>query len=292
MRKIVQWLMIGFVVVGLTACGSGSPNGDPDTDTTPPVITIHGDNPVVITQGDTYIDAGATATDDVDGDLTNQITVTGIVDTNTTGEYQLVYHVEDSAGNEATAERIVRVVTQVQEQVLDLTDFQNIYTGIIEVNDNMLEVFGSGYREGSRACTNQKFNFLQSEIYYKWKPGADTNYATYGFSLHKSLTEEDKIFSYGPFTTDHSWNGSYVINNDQEYYTRVIINSTKTLKIITSIGNYDNNNGEIIREDTKDLYDDGLIYLNSTHFCFSIWDNYGGTEASAIMYEIKIKKSN
>ena len=46
-------------------------------DTTAPVITLVGDDPVAITVGDAYVDAGATATDDVDGDITANIVVGG-----------------------------------------------------------------------------------------------------------------------------------------------------------------------------------------------------------------------
>ena len=42
----------------------------PVLDTTAPVITLLGDDPVEVYEGDTYTDAGATASDDVDGDLT------------------------------------------------------------------------------------------------------------------------------------------------------------------------------------------------------------------------------
>ncbi len=42
-------------------------------DITPPVITILSDNPFYIDQGDTYNDPGATADDNVDGDVTANI---------------------------------------------------------------------------------------------------------------------------------------------------------------------------------------------------------------------------
>ncbi|OUM88457.1 DUF5011 domain-containing protein [Caldibacillus debilis] len=83
-------------------------------DTTPPVITLNGDNPLYLNVGDEFVDPGATATDDVDGDLTEQIVVTGSVDTSKPGEYILTYTVSDSAGNEATETRTV-IVREAQE---------------------------------------------------------------------------------------------------------------------------------------------------------------------------------
>jgi hypothetical protein len=80
-------------------------------DTTKPVITLLGDNPVSITLGNTYVDAGATASDNVDGDITSKIIVTGSVDTNILGTYILHYNVKDNAGNSADEKtRTVNVV--------------------------------------------------------------------------------------------------------------------------------------------------------------------------------------
>jgi hypothetical protein len=80
-------------------------------DTTSPVITILGDNPASIIQGATYTDAGATAQDNVDGDITSAIQTTINVDTSTTGtNYSVTYTVSDGAGNVATAIRAIHVV--------------------------------------------------------------------------------------------------------------------------------------------------------------------------------------
>ena len=82
-------------------------------DTTPPVITLVGDNPVNITVGDTYTDAGATASDDVDGDITTNIVTVNNVDATTIGTYTVTYNVSDAAGNPATeVTRTVNVTAQ------------------------------------------------------------------------------------------------------------------------------------------------------------------------------------
>jgi len=78
-------------------------------DRTPPVITLLGDNPQTITEGNAYAELGATATDNVDGDLTNAIIIDdSTVDTNTVGSYDVSYDVEDSSGNAAIT--VVRTV--------------------------------------------------------------------------------------------------------------------------------------------------------------------------------------
>nr|WP_298998134.1 immunoglobulin-like domain-containing protein [uncultured Allomuricauda sp.] len=84
--------------VSLVEGGSGG------VDTTPPVITLTGDAVVDLNVGDpAYVDAGATATDNVDGDITANIMVGGdTVDTNVAGTYTITYNVMDAAGNAAT----------------------------------------------------------------------------------------------------------------------------------------------------------------------------------------------
>jgi hypothetical protein len=78
-------------------------------DTTAPVIAVVGDNPVTMTCGLVYTDAGATATDNKDGNLTGSITTTTTVNTDTVGTYAVTYSVKDAVGNEATAVRTVEV---------------------------------------------------------------------------------------------------------------------------------------------------------------------------------------
>ena len=70
-------------------------------DTVAPVITLLGDAELTLEVGDTFTDAGATATDAVDGDLSDDIVVTGSIDTTSVGSYTLNYNVSDAAGNAA-----------------------------------------------------------------------------------------------------------------------------------------------------------------------------------------------
>ena len=80
---------------------------------TPPLITLNGSETIEVTQGVMYVDAGATALDEKDGDLTANIVVGGdAVDTDTLGTYTITYNVIDSDGNAAQeVTRTVRVVT-------------------------------------------------------------------------------------------------------------------------------------------------------------------------------------
>jgi len=74
-----------------------------------PTITILGDNPAIINQNDTYTDAGATATDDIDGDITGNITTTTNLNTAVGGYYYITYSVTDAAGHAASSTRNITV---------------------------------------------------------------------------------------------------------------------------------------------------------------------------------------
>ena len=82
-------------------------SGDP-VDVISPVITLIGSATVNLTVGDSYTDDGATALDDVDGDITASITTVNSVNMAVAGIYTVTYNVNDLSGNPA-AEEIRRV---------------------------------------------------------------------------------------------------------------------------------------------------------------------------------------
>lgn len=71
-------------------------------DTTAPVITLVGDSEVTVYLNDTYIDDGATASDDTDGDITANIVTVNPVNTAVQDTYTVTYNVSDAASNAAT----------------------------------------------------------------------------------------------------------------------------------------------------------------------------------------------
>lgn len=82
----------------------------PFNDPVPPEITLKGDKNVVYTVGERkYEEPGYTASDNLDGDLTDKVEVRGAVDDNNPGIYTLRYTVKDSYGNETTVRRTVTI---------------------------------------------------------------------------------------------------------------------------------------------------------------------------------------
>lgn len=92
-------------------------------DTTAPVLQLIGANPAstnlvlfpTLVFGDNgYVDPGAIAIDNLDGNISDLIVVTGTaVNTKAVGSYDLTYTVTDAAGNETSVMRTVNVVAKM-----------------------------------------------------------------------------------------------------------------------------------------------------------------------------------
>lgn len=102
-------------------------------DTVAPILTVTNGESVTINAGDTYSDAGATALDGVDGDITGSVQTSGGVDNRVAGAYTMTYSVSDSAGNNATATRTV-IVRSSGGGIVGLMGTNDRFTGV-----------GSGY---------------------------------------------------------------------------------------------------------------------------------------------------
>ena len=88
-------------------------------DTTVPVITLSGSSTVTHEAKGPYVDAGAKASDTLDGDLSVEVKMQGEVDVSKVGEYKLSYNVSDSAGNDAL--EVVRTVVVGDTTVPQIT---------------------------------------------------------------------------------------------------------------------------------------------------------------------------
>jgi len=104
-------------------------------DTTAPVIVLNGAFVINLEQGDTYTEQGATASDNIDGDITSSITIGGdTVNTSVVGSYDIIYSVSDSAGNPSQETRTVNVSADATIPVITLI-------GSSEVNINVGDAY-------------------------------------------------------------------------------------------------------------------------------------------------------
>ena len=74
-------------------------------DTTPPVITLNGANPMIVDLRSVFTDPGATALDACAG--SKPVTSSGAVDTNTTGIYQITYTATDGTNTATTVRKVI-----------------------------------------------------------------------------------------------------------------------------------------------------------------------------------------
>lgn len=131
-----------------------------------PALTLNGDNPLTVEYGSTFHDPGAKATDNVDGDLTNQIQVTGEVDTHKLGTYTLTYTVSDNAGNTATAERTVKVVDTEKPKIT------------LKGDNPMTVELGSAFEDPGATATDNVDGDLTDKIQVTGEVNTD-EYGTY-----------------------------------------------------------------------------------------------------------------
>lgn len=121
-RAIVLAVLLVAVIVGLFALFSKKnaiPTvSKPETtaskkDEIAPIITLNGEKEITINLNDNYKDDGCKAEDNIDGDITSKVTITGEVDTKKEGEYTINYTVEDSSNNKTEETR--KVIVKKQE---------------------------------------------------------------------------------------------------------------------------------------------------------------------------------
>ena len=110
-------------------------------DTTAPVITMLGNSFEVVTRNSTYTDAGATALDDVDGDLTSSIVKTGtFVNTATAGTYTIIYTSTDLSGNSSSKTRTVVIDEGAMLNQPNFATISGNYAYVASSSSNALEI--------------------------------------------------------------------------------------------------------------------------------------------------------
>lgn len=131
-------------------------------DTEKPIITLVGADKTEQFIGEIYKDAGATAVDGRDGDITKSIvteiykngTTVAAVSTMAIGEYEVVYKASDSSGN--YAEPVVRIVKIINENI------KPVITLLGETNITLLA--GDSYTDAGATANDNKDGDLTSKI--------------------------------------------------------------------------------------------------------------------------------
>jgi hypothetical protein len=199
-------------VVTFTSCKKDDTTAPTLTDdTTAPTLTVTGGNsqsqslPNTAGNG-TWSDPSATATDDEDGDLTGQVSVSGTVDPNTKGTYTLTYSVSDAAGNTAT-----EVVT-----VMVVNDAEHL-AGSYNVVDSIGSSFVDTYTQ-----TVTTSNTINNRIHFNKFANYSGNTGIYAnISGSTVVLPSQTANNIGSLSEDHTFSGNGTVtgNNFTLFYT-------------------------------------------------------------------------
>ncbi|WP_034060077.1 DUF5011 domain-containing protein [Lacinutrix jangbogonensis] len=124
------------------AC-SDDDNQTLEPDTIAPEITILGENPQTLNQFTDYVELGATALDNIDGDVSAAIQITSTVNMDVAGAYEATYSVSDIAGNEVSVIREVIVEEDTAPEITILGDNPQLLmqnTDYVELGATALDV--------------------------------------------------------------------------------------------------------------------------------------------------------
>ena len=114
---------------GASLMALASLNITPPVDNIAPVISLNGAQNITLQRGTAFNDPGATAIDNFDGDISDQILSFSNLDTSTIGNYQVTYEVEDSAGNKDTKIRFISVTENASNTIVidgEINDWSEI----------------------------------------------------------------------------------------------------------------------------------------------------------------------
>jgi hypothetical protein len=166
-------------------------------DTTLPEITMKGEALVIVALNSPYTDAGATATDDVDGVL--NVSADGSVDTNFAGTYYITYSATDASANLAEATRTIIVRNEAY-----------IYNG----SYNAMSVVGTDTSYFTTPFTTS--NTLNQRV---WLVGFSNieNAAVYADLRHDTVNIPHQIVNTVSPTQIHAFSGSGFIKTINEH---------------------------------------------------------------------------
>ena len=91
-------------------------------DLSAPELNLTGGDEIEVTINTNFIEPGYSAIDNYDGDVTENVEVTGSIDINTLGDYELTYTVSDSHNNKTEKVRKVHV-TKLKPTQMSLTEY-------------------------------------------------------------------------------------------------------------------------------------------------------------------------
>jgi hypothetical protein len=187
-------------------------------DTEAPVITLNGDALITVSLNGSFTDPGATAYDTQDGALS--VTVSGSVNTNFEGDYELSYVASDAAGNSTQATRLVRVLNDSRSYngsyktrdiiLADTALYHSIFTTSTTINNR---IWIQGFGPDSNEIV---FGDISSNIFVIPKQAASNTGTLHYYWGTGTISTADSVL----ITVSFSDSSSGVVNNGVINYSR------------------------------------------------------------------------
>ena len=155
-----------------------------------PVITLN-KGTVILKLNEKYEEPGYTAIDNLDKDITSKVKINNMVDNTKLGEYDVVYTVTDSSGNENSIKRKVKVVSNSPVEA-SLKDFslEGYFEGtILKETEDMGESYANSFIYSGDST------FIYYKSYYNvnlWKKNGVTSERMLTATLDVNYVESGK----------------------------------------------------------------------------------------------------
>ncbi|WP_343328177.1 M4 family metallopeptidase [Polaribacter staleyi] len=207
-------------------------NGTPTADTTAPIITLNGASTINLTVGDTYNELGATATDNIDGDITANITTSGNVNTAIEGTYTITYNVTDTSNNSSSTTRTVLVSAAItgSTTILHEAFFESGWNGWSDGGTDCFRYTGSRSYEGNysirirdnsgtgSAMTSPTFNLTSYN-------SVEIEFYFYSYSMENGEDFWLRYYNGSSWTTVAAWASGTNFENNNYYTAKITLNN-------------------------------------------------------------------
>ena len=203
--SILSALAISITVLVVAGCKKEK------LDTGNPVVVVNGLSTCYLQKGRQYVDASATAHDDVDGTL--KVKSTYDINPSVIGQYTVTYTATDLSGNSGTAARTVFVV-----------DVEGQYTNALNIKPfpTLLSADSTNFNDYLFLSIDMRGQ-LNFSTFGNNAGGAIASYLTSG----SGLTVPSQTVNCGNPAIDRTFSGSGTINNTYAPHTIITINYTE-----------------------------------------------------------------
>ena len=167
------------------------------------------------------------------------------------------------------------------EITTDMSDWMKMECGPWENTAEGLKVYGTYYRGGNLIKSKSAYNFIDKELFIKWKTNNGGSFSAYGLGL---LGVDLEISFSSPNACCQTY--TKAITNDTWYYTRIKINPDKTAQHVTSTNDYDINGGTVFASGTKTISDAQWQMVDKTNIVFQAGDSYAGANSYFVIGEV------